>query len=255
MEPTHRVHIVAQEKGGVGKSLISSIIAQHYQRKQLPFQCYDTDPGNATLLGYQALHVRHVDLLVPTGQNRINGTNNLELNLRNFDTMIEEIAGLNCDVIIDNGASCFYPLLEYMHKSETMQTLADLHKSVSVHCIIVGSQAQDDTLRGFDWLARNLGPIPHLVIWLNKFFGPILHEQQQFEDFQVYHDHKHRVTAIVELEKQDKDLFGEDFRQMLQAKLTFTEALQSPRFGIASKQRITQMARHIFSQVEWLTAS
>jgi MinD superfamily P-loop ATPase len=41
-------HLVLQGKGGVGKSLVSSIIAQYLNQKNYTTICGDTDPVNST---------------------------------------------------------------------------------------------------------------------------------------------------------------------------------------------------------------
>ena len=59
------VHMIVQGKGGVGKSLISTILAQ-YLKEQLPeenIHCFDTDPVNRTFHRYQALQTEMVDIM------------------------------------------------------------------------------------------------------------------------------------------------------------------------------------------------
>ena len=51
------VHLSLQGKGGVGKSLIASILAQFFRHKGEEIQCVDTDPVNQTFSQYSALHV------------------------------------------------------------------------------------------------------------------------------------------------------------------------------------------------------
>jgi CO dehydrogenase nickel-insertion accessory protein CooC1 len=57
-----RVHMTLQGKGGIGKSLIAALLAQ-YKAAQGPLPlCIDTDPINATLEGFKALHVRRLPI-------------------------------------------------------------------------------------------------------------------------------------------------------------------------------------------------
>ena len=48
-----KIHMILQGKGGVGKSFISSILAQHRIAKGKNPLCIDTDPVNATFLRFQ----------------------------------------------------------------------------------------------------------------------------------------------------------------------------------------------------------
>ena len=57
------IHLSLQGKGGVGKSLVSSILAQYFMYRSLPVQCIDTDPVNRTLSQYKGLEVQQLRLL------------------------------------------------------------------------------------------------------------------------------------------------------------------------------------------------
>ena len=45
------VHMILQGKGGVGKSFIASLLAQHKIADHKSILCIDTDPVNATFAG------------------------------------------------------------------------------------------------------------------------------------------------------------------------------------------------------------
>ena len=66
----HKVHITLQGKGGVGKSLVASLLAQHHLESGTPVVCIDTDPVNATLSGYRAFArpQGRADAGIPAGQ-------------------------------------------------------------------------------------------------------------------------------------------------------------------------------------------
>jgi len=50
------VHLSLQGKGGVGKSLVASLLAQYFkQRKGMTVRCIDADPVNQTLAQYKEL--------------------------------------------------------------------------------------------------------------------------------------------------------------------------------------------------------
>ena len=49
-----KVHLTLQGKGGVGKSYVASLIAQHRMDKGMPVSCIDTDPVNSTFCQYKA---------------------------------------------------------------------------------------------------------------------------------------------------------------------------------------------------------
>lgn len=49
-----RIHFIGGEKGGVGKSLVSRLLAQHLIDRGIPFTAFDTDRSHASLLRYYA---------------------------------------------------------------------------------------------------------------------------------------------------------------------------------------------------------
>ena len=59
------IHFILQGKGGVGKSLIAALLAQYLQGRNLGVHCFDTDPINATLVGYEALDAVALDIMNP----------------------------------------------------------------------------------------------------------------------------------------------------------------------------------------------
>ena len=49
------IHLTLQGKGGVGKSLVASLLAQYFGERKGFVRCIDTDPVNRTLAQYSAL--------------------------------------------------------------------------------------------------------------------------------------------------------------------------------------------------------
>jgi adenylylsulfate kinase-like enzyme len=49
------IHLTLQGKGGVGKSLVSSILAQYFRHRGADIYCLDTDPVNQTFSQYRLL--------------------------------------------------------------------------------------------------------------------------------------------------------------------------------------------------------
>src|SRR5687768_8770781 len=64
----NQAHFILQAKGGVGKSLAASVIAQFLRGRGESVEVVDTDPSNATLFGYKALNVQRLDLMEEIGR-------------------------------------------------------------------------------------------------------------------------------------------------------------------------------------------
>jgi hypothetical protein len=233
------VHFVLQGKGGVGKSFLASLISQYVTEKGEPLVALDTDPNNRTFTGYKALNVQGVDVL--------DGT---RVNERKFDAMMELIMQTDSHFVVDNGASSFIPLSNYLVENSAIEMLTESGKVVVIHAVVTGGQAMLDTLQGLDSLARQLPESARLIVWLNEYFGPIEHNGLQFEDMKVYLAHKERIHGIVRVPKQSADTFGTDIQLMLEKKLTFAEVAAAGDFGVMARQRLTQFKRAVFQSMD-----
>jgi len=234
-----KIHMVLQGKGGVGKSMIAAAIAQYKASKGQAPLCIDTDPVNATFEGYKALKAR-----------RLNIMDGDEINTRNFDALVELIAPTQSDVIIDNGASSFVPLSHYLISNQVPALLKDMGHEMVVHTVITGGQALQDTVSGFAQLAGQFPDESVFVVWLNPYWGPIEHEGKGFEQMKAYKDNKNRVSAIIQIPTLKEETYGRDFSEMLQARLTFDEALAMQSLTIMTRQRLKIVRTQIFGHLE-----
>jgi hypothetical protein len=231
------IHLILQGKGGVGKSLIAALIAQYQLSKGKRPLCIDTDPVNASFEAYKSLQVSRLSIVQDE-----------EIAPRSFDQLIEQIAKAKDDVIIDNGATSFVPLSAYVITNQVPALLRDLGHQVIVHTVITGGQAQSDTLHGFTQLVKQFPADVSFVVWLNPYWGPIERDGKPFEQMKAYSAHKDRVSAIVRLPDLKKETFGRDLSDMLQAHLTFEEAIALPSLTIMTRQRLSIIKKQLFEQ-------
>jgi hypothetical protein len=234
------VHLVLQGKGGVGKSFVAALLGQYYlHHTSVPPICVDTDPVNATFAGYRAFGTRRLELLdrgiVNTGR---------------FDALMLSILAEDATFIVDNGASCFLPFTQYLFEGGVLEVLRNAGRRVVVHTVLTGGNGLHDTLAGFAWLAKNMPTDIGIACWLNEFFGVIEAEGKTFEAMKVYREHKDRVSALLRLPRQNAHTFGEDLKLMLDNRLTFLEAKESPLFNVLAKQRLAMMERQLLSQLQ-----
>ena len=234
-----KIHMVLQGKGGVGKSMISAMIGQYKTHKGQKPLCIDTDPVNSTFKGYKALDVR-----------RLNIMDGDEINSRNFDALVEMIASVENDVIIDNGATSFVPLSHYLISNQVPALLQDMGHELVVHTVITGGQALEDTVSGFTQLAAQFPAEALFVVWLNPYWGPIEHEGKGFEKMKAYTDNKERVSAIIQIPALKKETYGRDFSEMLQERRTFDEALADSALTIMTRQRLKIVKSQLFQQLD-----
>ena len=236
------VHLLLQGKGGVGKSLIASILAQYLMSRGNSVQCIDTDPVNRTLTQYQALNPQPLKLLREGG-----------IDQRGFDALMEVILTTpEGTFVVDNGASTFIPLWNYILENSVGSLFREAGKRLCVHTVITGGQALGDTLKGFAELASTTSD-RSIVIWLNEFFGRIEDNGKTFVEMAVCKENEHKIMGSIAVPKRNQDTFGRDMEEMIARKQTFEEAIKSGNFSIMTKQRLKVVQRDLFEQLDALS--
>jgi len=237
---TNAIHLSLQGKGGVGKSLAASILAQYFHARGKEIRCIDTDPVNRTLFQYKRLDVTRLELL---RYGRIDP--------RGFDTLMETLLTENTTFVVDNGASTFIPLWNYILENNVVDVLTAAGKRLFVHTVITGGQALLDTLHGFKSLADSTSD-RNIIVWLNEYFGRIESDGKRFEEMGAYRESEPKIFGSVQLVKRNQDTFGRDLEEVISRKLTLGEAIKDGPFSIMTKQRLKVMQRDWFEQLDQL---
>ncbi|WP_051669897.1 conjugal transfer protein TraL [Bryobacter aggregatus] len=236
------IHFSLQGKGGVGKSLVASLLAQYFRHRQkTPLHCIDTDPVNQTFSQYRELAVDRLELLQDGSVDQ-----------RAFDGLMEKLLTEQGTFIVDNGASTFIPLWNYMLENNAMGMLRDSKRRLYIHCVITGGQALGDTLSGFARLAQT-SDAQNIVLWINEYFGRIEREGKQLHEMPVYQENADRVLGAVVIPRRNQDTFGRDVEDVITRKLTLQEAIDATGFPIMMKQRLKVMQRELFEQLDGLS--
>ena len=234
------IHLSLQGKGGVGKSFIASILAQYFRARRNAVCCIDTDPVNTTLFQYKALGVSRLELLREGS-----------IDQRGFDSLMERLLTEDATFVVDNGASTFIPLWNYILENNAVDVLTQAGKRLYIHTVITGAQGLLDTLLGFKSLAASTSD-RNIVVWLNEYFGRIEGNGKRFEDMSAYKDSSEKVFGSVHLARRNQDTFGRDLEEVISRKLTLDEAIKDGPFSIMTKQRIKVMERDWFEQLDGL---
>lgn len=230
-------HFTMQGKGGVGKTFVSSIMAQYLLSKTEDVVCIDTDPVNASFADYKAYNARRIQLMKGS-----------EIKPSAFDDMMEMILTENAHFVVDNGAATFIPLSHYLFENKAVSQIIAQGKQVIIHTIITGGPALKDTLNGFAHLAKQMPEDAQFMVWLNEYFGEVEKDGKTFEEMKVYTQNKGQVAGIIRIPQWTRDTYGQDIAKMMDLRLTFDEAIASEDFRLMSKQRLTLAQRELFEQ-------
>lgn len=234
------VHFILQGKGGIGKTLVSTILSQWLATKgEEPLRCYDTDQENATFSRYKAMNVKHVPVMTDTRT----------IDPKRFDALMIDILEQEGNCVVDNGANTFSPLMGYLLENDCFDLLKESGRKVFIHTIVGGGDTLHDTAMGFLSTAKSTN-VP-LVLWENEHFGLLQSGTgKQFIESQTYADNAERVVGRVVLSQRNADTFGADIKKMNIARMTAEEVRASEKFNVMEKQRIKVVFRDLFEQLD-----
>jgi hypothetical protein len=226
-------------KGGIGKTLVASLIAQAAQEQGAAVVCLDADPVNASLHRIGALNAIPIDIYRAGGD---------EADLDVLDAMFERMLSEEGTVVVDNGAAGFVPLSRYLMQDCLADSLAAADRQLVLHTIVAGGPEIIDTAHAFDEMAAQLPAAYPFVLWLNPHHGALSGaDGTLFVDTPVVRKHRARLCGIVELPRFDR-YFGKSFALMTGRRMTFAEADASDLTTI-DRQRLRQIRRSLFEQI------
>lgn len=234
------LHMTFAPKGGIGKSLIAAFLTQWLAdtgQDPIPF---DNDPATATLKAYRGLNVRQLDLL-----------RDGLVNQHAYDEMFMAMANEGGSFVVDNGASNFLEMLNYIELSGLMEVMVDIGVQPYVHVPIVGGDDMELTLAGFEQVAARLSPAAKIVVWLNRYKADTVIKGVSWEKTAVYQRYKGRIDAEFHLERRDK-MTLDAIQNMLADRLTFKEVDASEdakRYNLLDKSRLRRFREDVYDQL------
>lgn len=238
-------HFILQGKGGVGKSTCSSFIAQYLKHYNIDYLAIDTDQVNASFASFKDLNVEALNIM-----------ENNQIVARGWDTLIEKCINTDkSNIIIDNGASSFVPLIAYAIENELVELLTsednDYTGYIYIHVPIAGAESLTHTIKGLSTICERFPQEKvGIVCWLNYKEGKIEDNGKTFTEMKEYKANKDRIIHIIDIPDYNKDTFGKDLETMLSKNRTFDEMLNSQSVSVASRHRYKKLQKEIFEKIE-----
>lgn len=234
------IHFILQGKGGIGKSFVAAMLAQYFDSKGADLKAFDTDQENDTFAQYAALKATSVPVM----------TESRTIDAKKFDALMEMLLTEDGTFVIDNGANTFSPLLAYMVENSVINFLQENGKKVYIHTVVGGGDTLKDTANGFNSVAQGIADAP-IVLWMNEHFGPMKTEEgKEFTETKVFKSNQSRLHGVVLLQARNHQTYGDDIKKMNTKRLTVDEVMKSSEFALMEKQRIRNVAKDIFGQLE-----
>ena len=233
------IHMLLQGKGGVGKSLVASLLFQYLKTREIPVKGFDTDPVNNTFAGYKEFDVQSLDIM-----------NGDDIDQRRFDHLIENLSELPEDmhIVVDNGASCFVALCSYLKDNGALPFLMENGHELYIHTLVTGGLALPDTLKGLHSLTNHFPDVP-IVVWLNPYYGDIILDGSDFFHFKVYTEKSESFKAVIQLPQLKAGTFGKDMEDLLARRMSFEAAVKS-NIHLMARQRLAMTWRKIQGAID-----
>lgn len=239
MKIQNTANFVMQSKGGAGKSVCSSILAQYLNdRTEGNLSLIDTDPSNKTLGSYESLNVTMVDVI---GKNKI-------VDQSKFDGFINDFVESNNTMVVDTGSGDFLAINNYIHDNGIPEIFVDMGKQLIIHCPINYGQASFETIKCLTKLIENYPTVP-IIVWENEYFG---RAEKELTETKLIKSHKN-IIGVVKIAKKNSDTDEQDFSRMLENAMTFKDVKDTSDkslFGFIEKTRIDRIRKEIYAQLD-----
>ncbi len=164
-----QIHFVGGEKGGVGKSVLSRVLAQYHIDRDIPFKAFDGDLSHGALVRYYNEYTEAVDIRTFEGADKI----------------AEVAAEEGCDVVVDLPAQASLTLDRWMSETGLVEFSQDIGVTVTLwHVMDDGS----DSTRLLEKMLKNYGAGPQYVLVRNHGRG---------KDFSLFDESKAKAEALA----------------------------------------------------------
>ncbi|MCG8317707.1 MAG: hypothetical protein MI976_31210 [Pseudomonadales bacterium] len=220
------LHFVGGEKGGVGKSFTSRLLAQYFIDHQQPFVGFDTDESHATFSRFYTEFTKPIEI-------------------DSFDSLdhIIEYAEANPEhqIIVDLAAQTFKPLKKWFEESEIHEIFAELGYDIYLWHVM------DDGADSMFLLDKLMNTYPqellNLIVVQNYGRG---REFENFEESDVYKKAQVRPAKFLQILELQAGLARKiDFNNA-----SFWNASHSHGMSIAERQRTKVWLKKHYEQID-----
>ena len=149
-----RIHFIGGEKGGVGKSVMSRMLAQYHIDREIPFKVYDADLSHGAMMRYYADYSEAVDIT----------------KFESADQIAEQVMETGTTAIVDMAAQASKPLSRWVTETGLIELADELGLTLTFwHVMDDGA----DTLLLLQNMLDAYGERPDYVIVRNFGRAPI----------------------------------------------------------------------------------
>lgn len=224
------IHWIGGEKGGVGKSVVSRVMAQYLIDHQIEFQGFDTDRSHGSLLRFYS------DYASPVVVDRY----------ESLDMVVEAaLASPEKRVLVDLAAQTHDALVKWMDESGVLEMAGEAGLAIKYwHVMDSGKDSVDLLKKLFD----RFGPRLNYVIVLNQLRGDSFDIYDQSEQKKRADEFNAQVVTLRKLHDtviNKIDALSSSFWAARNRSDTNPTGL-----GILERQRVKMWLNHAYEQIE-----
>ena len=224
-----KIHLIGGEKGGVGKSLVSRLLAQYFIDHQLPFTGFDTDRSHGALMRFYA------DYASPALVDRYEA----------LDAIIEcAVEHPGQRVLVDLAAQTHEPLVKWIEDSGVLELAGESGVTLSYwHVMDAGRDSVDLLSRLLD----RFGPRLHYVLVRNQLRGDDF--AQLDASGQLERALSLGATVIDIKHLHDPVMQKIDARNSSFWAARHTTGAEGPGLGMMERQRLKLWLNHAYGEI------
>lgn len=228
-QPATKVHLIGGEKGGVGKSLVARLLAQHFIDMKLPFIGYDTDRSHGSLLRFYAGYAS------PVLVDRYEALDHI------IESAVEQPGRR---VLVDLAAQTHDPLVRWMDESGVLD-MADLQGITLQYWHVMDSGR--DSVDLLERLLDRFGQRLHYVLVCNELRGDDFSMLQRSGQLDRAKGLGAKVINIRRL--QDTVVQKIDARNASFWAAGHVSGAEGPGLGLMERQRLKLWLHHAYGQL------
>ena len=227
--PVSKIHLIGGEKGGVGKSMMSRLLAQYFIDQQLPFVGFDTDRSHGSLLRFYA------EFASPALVDRYEALDRI------IEAAVEQPGRR---VLVDLAAQTQEPLVRWMEESGVLD-MADLSGIALYYWHVMDSGR--DSVDLLERLLDRFGQRVHYVLVRNQLRGDDFGQLERSGQLDRARGLGGRVIDIRRL--HDAVVQKIDARNASFWAAKHNSAIDGPGLGLMERQRLKMWLSHAFGEI------
>lgn len=229
------LNFIGGEKGGVGKSVVSRVLAQYFIDKNLPFIGFDTDRSHTSFTRFYA------DYASPVIVDSYEGLDRLA-------TAFEEVSpdGVQKSVIVDLAAQTAAPLTKWIKDSDLFVVMEEMGVTVNFWHV---ADAGKDSVDLLGRLINTFGAGPNYFVVKNLGRGTDFSQMDESQALEKAYSLGARVISLAQLHEAS-------MRKIDRQNASFWSALNNrsgpDSLGLLERQRVKNWLKNTYTTLDTL---